>query len=175
MPEPHKLIEQAQAFFVGGGNTFRLLKSLQDFELLWTMRAMVLNGKAKYIGASAGANLACPTIRTTNDMPIVEPRNLDALKLIPFQINPHYVDSHSVSQHMGETRETRINEFLEENNVPVVGLREGSWLTISGESMTLGGNKTARIFSRGLEPIEIPPRSSGSPMSIGPTGFLTLR
>jgi len=110
-----------------------------------------------YSGASAGSNLACPTIKTTNDMPIVQPPSLDALGLVSFQINPHYIDSDPSSRHMGETRETRIREFHEENATPVVGLREGALLRVRGTSVELRGRAGARIFRRGLEPIEVTP------------------
>ncbi|MFH1169951.1 MAG: dipeptidase PepE [Candidatus Vogelbacteria bacterium] len=152
------LIENAPAFFVGGGNSFRLLKCLRDIGLLFNLRQRVFEG-AKYIGASAGSNLACPTIKTTNDMPIVWPRDLDALDLVPFQINPHYLDYDPKFPHMGETRETRIKEFHEENDTPVIGLREGSWLTIGSGSqgaITLFG-KPARIFSKGRDPFDCLP------------------
>ena len=150
--ESTALIENASAFFVGGGNTFRLLKHLQNDGLLWSLRKRIFEG-AKYIGASAGSNLACPTIKTTNDMPIVWPRDLDALGLILFQINPHYLDPDPKFPHMGETREKRIEEFHEENDTQVIGLREGSWLTVGSGSqgvVTLFG-KPARIFNMGQE------------------------
>ena len=133
-------IEIAEAVFVGGGNTFRLLKTMQDGELLGPVRARALAGMP-YLGASAGINLAQPTIRTTNDMPIVEPRGFDALGLVPFQINPHYLDPDPASTHMGETREQRLAEFHEENATPVVGLREGGWIAVSGASARLGGTR----------------------------------
>jgi dipeptidase E len=110
-----------------------------------------------YAGASAGSNLACPTIKTTNDMPIVEPASFDALGLVPFQINPHYQDPAPGSTHMGETRETRIREFHEENDVPVVGLREGAMLRVQGDAVELRGRAGARIFRRGQEPVEVAP------------------
>jgi dipeptidase E len=110
-----------------------------------------------YSGASAGANLACPTIRTTNDMPIVEPPSLQALGLVSFQINPHYLDADPSSRHMGETRETRLREFHEENEAPVVGLREGGMLRIEDGAVWLKGQAGARIFRRGLEPVESRP------------------
>ena len=113
-----------------------------------------------YTGASAGSNLACPTIMTTNDMPIVEPPTFAALGLVRFQINPHYVDPAPGSNHMGETRETRIREFHEENLAPVVGLREGAMLRIEGESVELRGRAGARIFRRGQEPVEVAPVAS---------------
>jgi dipeptidase E len=149
-------LESAAAVFVGGGNTFRLLKTLQDLELLAPLRERALAGMP-YLGASAGINLACPTIRTTNDMPIVEPRSFDALGLVPFQINPHYLDPEPGSTHMGETREQRIVEFLEENDRVVVGLREGAWIRVRGAHAELGGARGARVFRRGAEPEERSP------------------
>lgn len=154
--DPRRAVESAQALFVGGGNTFRLLKSLYDNGVMWAIQRRVEEGMP-YIGSSAGVNVACPTIRTTNDMPIVEPPSLCALALLPFQINPHYLDSDSSSTHMGETREQRLREFLEENDVPVVGLREGGWITVDSSAMTLEGHRPARIFVRGREPFEIQP------------------
>ena len=124
-------LDRADAVFVGGGNAFRLLKTCQDSGLLDTLRERVKDG-LPYLGASAGTNLACPTIRTTNDMPIVEPRSLAALGLVPFQINPHYVERDAPS--FAASRDRRIGEFLHENDVPVVGLREGAWLAVHNDS-----------------------------------------
>jgi dipeptidase E len=152
-------VESAEAVFVGGGNTFRLLKTVQDAGLLTALGARARDGMP-YLGASAGINLACPTIRTTNDMPIVEPRGFDALGLVPFQINPHYVDPEIGSVQMFETRELRIGEFLEENERAVVGLREGSWIRVDGERARLGGRLPARVFRRGVEPEEREPGSA---------------
>ena len=146
-------IETAEAVFVGGGNTFRLLKTLQEAELLAPLRARALAGMP-YLGASAGINLAGPTIRTTNDMPIVEPRGFDALGLVPFQINPHYLDPEPDSTHMGETRAERIAEFHEENQAAVVGLRERAWIRVDGARGWLGGERGACIFRRGRAPEE---------------------
>jgi dipeptidase E len=154
--DPRRAIERAEAIFCGGGNTFRLLKALQDMGVLPLIRRRVAEGLV-YSGASAGSNLACPTIRTTNDMPIVQPPSLDALDLVPFQINPHYVDPLPDSRHMGETREARIREFHEENDTPVVGLREGAILRVDGESVLLKGLAGARVFRRGQEPVEVAP------------------
>jgi len=151
-----RLIETAGAVFVGGGNTFRLLRIVQEERLLAPLRERALAGMP-YLGASAGINLACPTIRTTNDMPIVEPPSFDALGLVPFQINPHYLDPEPGSTHMGETREQRLTEFLEDNDRVVVGLREGAWIRVEGESARLGGARGARILRRGTEPEERPP------------------
>jgi dipeptidase E len=157
--DPLRAVENAEAVFCGGGNTFRLLDSLYRMQLLPVIRRRVSEGMP-YTGASAGSNLACPTIRTTNDMPIVEPPSLAALGLVSFQINPHYLDPVPGSTHMGETRETRIREFHEENDVPVVGLREGALLRIEGESVELRGRAGARIFRRGQEPVEATPVAS---------------
>jgi dipeptidase E len=155
-----RMLQQAEAVFTGGGNTFRLLKTLQDSGLLPILREQALNG-APYIGSSAGTNIAAPTIRTTNDMPIVEPASFEALGLVPFQINPHYLDSDPNSTHMGETREQRLKEFHEENETPVVGIREGAWIQVEGGRGTLGGARGARIFRRSAEPEE---RGTGSPL-----------
>jgi dipeptidase E len=149
---------KADAMFVGGGNTWRLLKKLQDLEMLDAIRALVRNGQP-YMGSSAGSNIAAPTIKTTNDMPIVEPPSFEALGLVTYQINPHYLDPDPASTHMGETREQRIREFLEENFTPVVGLREGSMIRVENGTSTLLGIKPARIFVRGREPYEVQPDS----------------
>lgn len=153
---PRKAVEDAEAVFVGGGNTFRLLDALYRLDLLTALRERVAAGMP-YSGASAGANLAGPTIRTTNDMPIVQPPSFDALGLVGFQINPHYIDPFPGSTHMGETRETRIREFHEENDTPVVGLREGAMLRVDGPRVSLVGAAGARIFRRGQEPVEVVP------------------
>jgi dipeptidase E len=152
-------VASAEAVFVGGGNTFRLLKTLQESELLGPLRRRVREG-LPYLGASAGINIACPTIKTTNDMPIVQPASFQALGLVPFQINPHYLDPDPGSRHMGETREDRIREFLEENDVAVVGLREGSWLRVEGDGGRIGGAAAARVFRRGRAPEELGTGSS---------------
>jgi dipeptidase E len=148
-----RLAARAEAFFTGGGNTFRLLKILQDSGLLPLLRERGQAG-VPYLGSSAGTNIAGPTIRTTNDMPIVEPASFDALGLVPFQLNPHYLDPDPGSTHMGETRELRIREFHEENATPVVGLREGAWIRVEEDHATLGGARGARIFRRGKAPEE---------------------
>ncbi len=150
------MIEEAEAVFVGGGNTFRLLLRLQETGVLDVLRRRVENGMP-YVGASAGINVAGPTIRTTNDMPIVEPHGFAALGFVPFQINPHYVDADPRSTHMGETREERLREFLEENERPVLGLREGAWLRREEGSLRLLGENGARLFQRGAPPVELPP------------------
>jgi dipeptidase E len=166
--EPHKLkvvglhavdarraVESASVLFVGGGNSFRLLKRLHELDLIETVRRRVAAGELRYIGASAGSNMACPTLRTTNDMPIVQPRSFEAFNLVPFQINPHYVDPEPSTTHLGETRETRLREFLEENDVPVLGLREGSFVRRAGNQLTLGGVSDGRLFRRDADPIEL--------------------
>jgi len=153
---PKKALADADAIFIGGGNTFRLLKALQDLDFIEPIRRRVKNG-APYIGSSAGSNVAGPTIKTTNDMPIVQPRSFDSLGLVPFQMNPHYLDPEPHSRHMGETREERIQQFLEENDTPVVGLREGAWLHVADNSVILKGLTGARIFRRGHAPIETLP------------------
>jgi len=151
-----RALAEAQAVFVGGGNTFRLLDTLQGSALVEPLRLRAVAGMP-YLGSSAGSVVAAPTLKTTNDMPIVQPESFEALGLVPFQINAHYIDPDPASRHMGETREERIREFLEENEDPVVGLREGSWLRIRGERVWLGGKARARIFPRGGQPVEVDP------------------
>jgi dipeptidase E len=151
--DPRKALREADAIFIGGGNTFRLLHALQDLEWLEAIRERIRSG-APYIGSSAGSNVAGPTIKTTNDMPIVQPRSFDALGLVPFQLNPHFLDPDPKSTHMGETREERIAQFHEESKTPVIGLREGAWLRVGVGSVLLGGTRGARIFRRGQGPVE---------------------
>jgi len=149
-PSPVKAIASADAIVVGGGNSFRLVAALHRLNLVEPIRAAVARD-VPYYGGSAGANVACPTIRTTNDMPIVQPPSLSALGLVPFQINPHYVDPLPPELQVGETRELRLLQFLEENDVPVIGLREGSWLRIRGETAELRGGSGALLFRRGRD------------------------
>jgi dipeptidase E len=153
---PKKAVEETDAIFIGGGNTFRLLKALQDLDLIEPFRQKVSSG-APYIGSSAGSNVAGPTIKTTKDIPIVQPRSFDSLGLVPFQISPHYLDPDPNSTHMGETQEERILQFLDENDIPVVGIREGAWLLCNDGNVTLKGKTGARIFRRGRAPVEAPP------------------
>lgn len=156
--DPREGIAAAEAVFVGGGNTFRLLSILQRTGALELLRERVPAG-LPYMGASAGTNIAGPSIRTTNDMPIVEPDSFDALAFVPFQINPHYIDADPTSTHNGETREQRLAEFLEQNDVPVLGLREGTWLRVADAGATVGGTAVSPhapgpgiLFERGAEP-----------------------
>lgn len=152
--DPRKAVNEAEAIIVGGGNTFSLIKMIHDQHLINPVREKVLNG-TPYIGWSAGSNIACPTIKTTNDMPVVEPSAFNALNLVNFQINPHYLDGNP-DGHAGETREERILEFLMVNpNIAVLGLREGCMLRIEGGNMKLIGQKPVRIFSHGQEPYEL--------------------
>jgi dipeptidase E len=157
--DPKQSVAAAEAVFIGGGNTFRLLKSLYDFGLLGPIRRKVSEGMP-YLGSSAGSIVAGPTLKTTKDMPIVQPPSFDALGLVGFQISPHYLDPDPNSTHMGETQEERINQFLEENDAPVVGLREGTMLRVEQGSILLKGTTAARVFRRGHLPIEIGPESN---------------
>ena len=154
--DPRQAVINAEAIFIGGGNTFRLLKSLYDFDLLDSIRLRVAGGMP-YIGSSAGSNVAGPTIKTTKDMPIVEPPSFNALGLVPFQISPHYQDPDPNSTHMGETQEERIMQFLEENDATVCGLREGAMVRVENGSTILKGSSGARIFRKGQEPVETLP------------------
>jgi dipeptidase E len=153
---PQKSVEETDALFIGGGNTFRLLKALEDLDLFEAVRRKVQTG-APYIGSSAGSNVAGPTIKTTKDMPIVQPHSFDSLGLVSFQISPHYLDPDPNSTHMGETQEERILQFLEENDTPVVGIREGAWLLCNDGTVTLKGQTGARVFRRGHAPVEVTP------------------
>jgi dipeptidase E len=154
--DPRALVSEVDALFIGGGNTFRLLFELQRTGLLEMIRSRALAGMP-YIGSSAGSNVACVTIKTTNDMPIVQPASFDALALVPFNINAHYLDPIPGSTHMGETREQRIREFHEMNDVPVVGLREGAWLLVDDATVTLQGSSGARLFQKGVAAEELTP------------------
>ncbi len=154
--DPVEGVCSASAIHIGGGNTFRLLKRLYDEKLIDPIREKVKAGMP-YIGASAGTNVATVSIKTTNDMPIVYPPSFDALNLVPFNINPHYIDADPNSTHQGETREQRINEFHEMNDKIVVGLREGGILRVEGSSVALKGINGARIFRKGQVPTEHKP------------------
>lgn len=151
---PIEAVNNAEAIFTGGGNTFVLVSMLYKYNLLDAIQNAVENG-TPYLGTSAGSNICGLTMGTTNDMPIVYPPSFRTLGLVSFNLNPHYLDPIEGSQHMGETRETRINEFHHYNPQSVLGLREGSWLEVLGETITLKGNFSARLFQQGKEPVEI--------------------
>lgn len=155
---PIEAIEKAQGIFTGGGNTFLLVSQLYENNLVETLKKAVLNG-TPYLGTSAGSNICGLNMSTTNDMPIVYPPSFTTLGWVPFNINPHYLDPVEGSTHMGETRETRILEFLQLNAEPVIGLREGSWLKVKGDSIILKGALTARVFKRNETPYEIIPET----------------
>ncbi|MDD5149610.1 MAG: dipeptidase PepE [Flavobacterium sp.] len=149
-----KAIKNAEGIFTGGGNTFLLVSQLYKNNIIKVLADTVKNG-TPYLGTSAGSNICGLTMQTTNDMPIIYPPSFKTLGLIPFNLNPHYLDNNSESKHMGETREMRINEFHIFNTIPVLGLREGSWLEVKGDEITLRGNFTARLFRNNQSPIEI--------------------
>ena len=165
--DPRRAVERCSAILVGGGNTWQLLDLLQRQRLLPAIRARVAAG-APYMGWSAGSNVACPTIRTTNDMPIVAPRSMGALGLVPFQINPHYTEAR-LRDHGGETRVERLREFCTANPTTlVVALREGSWLEVTDGRAMLGGPRRALLYQgdtrRAVSPGEViqgPERSNG--------------
>lgn len=158
--QPKAALQSAKGIFTGGGNSFVLVNSLYHHDVMDTLRQVILNG-TPYLGTSAGSNIAGPTIKTTNDMPIVYPPSYDTLAIIPMNINPHYLDPDPNSTHKGETRETRIKEFHEFNTTPVIGLREGSWIRVQNKKTTLhGGQLSARIFEKGKDAYEIPAGAS---------------
>ncbi len=157
--EPEKAIENAQAIFTGGGNTFLLVSELYRHKIMLPLENALKNG-TPYLGTSAGSNICGLTMQTTNDMPIVYPPSFKTLAMVPFNINPHYLDANSNSTHMGETRETRIKEFHKFNTQPVIGLREGSWLRVKENKIILKGNLTARWFTANNEPIEVETESN---------------
>jgi dipeptidase E len=164
-PNPRQAVREARAIFVGGGNTFRLLSELYRLRLLDLIRDRVRGG-LPYLGISAGANVACPTIKTTNDMPITQPPSLDALGLVPFQINPHYFTGQvhvraddGYQEHYGETRDDRLREFHEMNDTPVVGLWEGGLLRIEQQRHVLLVGAPARVFRKDQEPVDLAPGS----------------
>ena len=154
--DAQQAVNKAESMFIGGGNTFRLLKALYDMKVLQTIQNRVAGGMP-YIGSSAGSNVTGPTIKTTKDMPIVQPPSFDALGLVSFQISPHFLDPDPNSTHMGETKEERILQFLEENDTPVAGLREGAMVRAENGSYLLKGSSGARIFRKGREPVEASP------------------
>lgn len=153
---PIEALNNARGIFTGGGNTFLLVKQLYDTKIISTLKNIVENG-IPYFGTSAGSNITGLTVHNTNDMPIIYPPSFNTLGFINFNINPHYLDPDPNSKHMGETRETRINEFHSINTIPVLGLREGSWLSVEGSKVTLKGSLFARLFEKGKQPQELPP------------------
>lgn len=153
--DPIAAIRSAKGFFTGGGNTFLLVKTLHEMGLMSVLKE-VINAGVPYMGASAGSNIGGINMRTTNDMPIVYPPSFDTMGLVPFNINPHYLDTIEGLAHNGETRETRILEFLTQNEIPVVGLREGGWIRVKDDVITLEGKPTARIFQHGKAIFEMP-------------------
>ncbi|MCT8338600.1 dipeptidase PepE [Flavobacteriaceae bacterium TK19130] len=156
--DPAAAIKNAKGVFTGGGNTFVLVSQLYNFNIMPALREAIFDG-LPYLGTSAGSNIAGVTMQTTNDMPIIYPPSFKTLGAIPFNINPHYLDPDPDSKHMGETRETRIGEFHAYNTLPVVGIREGSWLRVQDDTIMLGGELSARIFEKDKEAVE---KASGS-------------
>ncbi len=153
---PEEAIAQAEGIFTGGGNTFLLVTQLYNNRVM-TILSEVINKGTPYLGTSAGSNITGVSMQTTNDMPIIYPPSFSTLSAIPFNLNPHYLDPDANSKHMGETRETRIKEFHAFNATPVLGLREGSWLRVKGDSIVLEGNLTARLFRQNEAPMEVEP------------------
>ena len=156
-----KAITNAEGIFTGGGNTFLLVTQLYKNKIM-TILAETIKRGIPYLGTSAGSNICGLTMQTTNDMPIIYPPSFQTLGLIPFNLNPHYLDADLQSKHMGETRETRIKEFHAFNNTPVLGLREGSWLEVRNDKITLKGDLPARLFLVNQNPVEI---ESGTDLS----------
>jgi len=156
---PVKALEDAKAIFTGGGNTFMLVEKLYRNKVMQVLKEQILNG-TPYLGTSAGTNIAGLTMQTSNDMPIIYPPSFKTLGIVPFNFNPHYLDPDPGSTHKGETRETRIKEFHNINTQPVVGLREGSWIELKENSITLRGKFSARIFKDGEVPVELEPNST---------------
>jgi dipeptidase E len=151
---PVEAVQKGQAFFTGGGNTFLLVQQLHALHVMETLKAAVEGGKP-YLGSSAGSNIGGVNMQTTNDMPIVYPASFQTMGLIPFNLNPHYMDPIPGVLHMGESRETRIREFQVQQPLPVVGLREGSWIRVKGGSVTLEGSESAKIFEAGKDAYEL--------------------
>jgi dipeptidase E len=154
--DPVEAIENAQGFFTGGGNTFLLVTQLYKTKVMSILGEKIKSG-TPYLGSSAGSNITGLTMQTTNDMPIVYPPDFRTLGILPFNLNPHFLDANLQSKHMGETRETRNKEFHQFNSIPVLGLREGSWLAVKGDKITLEGELTARLFRQRMEPEELDP------------------
>ena len=156
---PAEAITNAQGIFTGGGNTFLLVTQLYQNKVMEVLSKAIENG-IPYLGTSAGSNITGISMQTTNDMPIVYPPSFATLGAIPFNLNPHYLDADSTSKHMGETRETRIKEFHSFNETPVLGLREGSWLDVKGDTILLKGSLTARWFTQNHDPVELDPETN---------------
>jgi dipeptidase E len=155
---PSEAIQKAKGIFTGGGNTFLLVTQLYENHVMGVL-SEVLNNGTPYLGTSAGSNITGISMQTTNDMPIVYPPSFKTLGVIPFNLNPHFLDPDTQSKHMGETRETRIKEFHAFNTTPVLGLREGSWLEVNGNSILLKGPLTARLFLPNKNAEELTPES----------------
>jgi len=151
-----KAVQDATAFFTGGGNTFLLVKQLHDLNLMKSLKSNIEQGKP-YLGTSAGSNIGGINMKTTNDMPIVYPPSFNTMALVPFNLNPHYLDPDPDLKHNGETRETRIKEFHTQNDIPVIGLREGSWIRVQGDKITTEGSRDSRIFEQGKTAYEVKP------------------
>lgn len=162
--DPEKAIQNAEGVFTGGGNTFLLVSELYKNRVMAVLKQKIKSG-TPYMGTSAGTNIGGLSMQTTNDMPIVYPPSFQTLGLVPFNINPHYLDPDLNTKHKGETRETRIKEFHNLNSPPVVGLREGSWLELSDNKVTLKGDLTARIFKKDKVPFEIETESDLSDLN----------
>lgn len=156
---PYEAIKNAEAIFTGGGNTFVLLNQLYKNNLINILKKAINKG-TPYLGTSAGSNICGLTINTTNDMPIIYPPSFKALSIVPFNINPHYLDPETNSKHMGETRETRINEFHAFNTQPVVGLREGNWIEVNNQDFILKGKENTRVFEYNKTPYELKPETN---------------
>ena len=154
--DPAAAVREAKGFFTGGGNTFLLVKALHELNLMNVLKEAVEKG-APYLGTSAGSNIGGLTMHTTNDMPIVLPPSLNTMGLVPFNLNPHYLDPDPNSKHNGETRETRIKEFHTQHSMPVIGLREGSWIRVQGETITTEGLFSSRVFEKGRDAYEVAP------------------
>ena len=157
--DPIQAINEGKAFFTGGGNTFLLVKTLHEKGLMSVLKTNVEDGKP-YLGCSAGSNIGGLNMKTTNDMPIVYPPSFECMGLVPFNINPHYLDPNPDLKHNGETRETRIKEFLTQNDTKVIGLREGNWIRRIGDQITVEGKENTRIFEKNQEPYEVAPGTS---------------
>lgn len=160
--DPTEALKNAEGIFTGGGNTFLLVSQLYRYNIMTLLTETLKNG-TPYLGTSAGSNITGLTMQTTNDMPIIYPPSFQTLGMIPFNLNPHYLDPDTNSKHMGETRETRIKEFHQFNSLPVLGLREGSWLDVKGEKIILKGDLSARLFKQNKNPEEL---ETGSDLSL---------